>query len=110
MTEAPARVTITRTSETDTGQRQIIVSIDDGPKTNLMFGESVTIEVGPGPHRLKANNTLVWKKVAFEARPGEHVNFAIANRASRLALGMLTLMGVAPMYMSIERTTPNDPA
>ena len=83
-----------------------IISIDDGPKTNLMFGESVTMEVKPGPHQLRANNTLIWKKVPFEAGPGESLEFAIANRASKLALGMLTLVGVAPMYMTIERKTP----
>jgi hypothetical protein len=106
MTASTARVTITRTSETDAGQRQVIVSIDDGPKTNLMFGDAVTLEVSPGAHVLKANNTLVWKKVPFEAAPGEQIEFAIANRAGKLALAMLSLVGVGPMYMTIERKRP----
>jgi hypothetical protein len=100
----PARVTLARTDDADVRQRQVIVSIDDGKKVNLMFGDSVTIEVPPGSHRLRAYNTLVWKNVTFAAEPGETITFQITNRASRLALGFLSLVGVAPLYLTIRRT------
>ena len=104
MTDDPgARVTITRTSKADIGQRQVIVSIDGGPKKTLVFGESATFDVPPGEHALKANNTLVWKTVRFTAGPGEHVQFDVANRATRFTLGFLSLIGVAPLYLTIER-------
>jgi hypothetical protein len=99
-----ARVTLTRTAAADVQQRQVIVSIDDGEKKTLMFGDSVTVELAPGAHRLKANNTLVWKNVDFSAEPGEIVTFQIINRASRLALGFLSLIGVAPLYLTIEKS------
>jgi hypothetical protein len=98
-----ARVTIARTSTADVGQRQVIVSIDGGPKKTLVFGESATFEIAPGEHVLKANNTLVWKTVPFSATPGEHVQFEIANCATRFTLGFLSLIGVAPLYLKIER-------
>ena len=101
-----ARVTIARTSTADIGQRQVIVSIDGGPKTTLVFGESATFEVAPGEHALKANNTLVWKTVAFSAAPGEHVRFDVANCATRFTLGFLSLIGVAPLYLKVERLPP----
>ena len=102
-TPAAARVTIARTDPTDVGQRQVIVSIDDGAVTKLVFGETVAQEIGAGDHVLKANNTLVWKKIRFTAAPGEHIQFMVANRASRLTLGFLTLMGVAPLRITVER-------
>jgi len=108
--DAPASVTIARTSHTDAQQRQVIVSIDDGPKATLVYGQTVTWEVAPGAHVLKANNTLVWKKVPFTVDRGERIEFDIANRASRFTLGFLSLMGVAPMYMTIERKPATNPA
>jgi hypothetical protein len=98
-----ARVTISRTEKEDVGQRQVIVSIDDGAATKLEFGQTVTIDVPPGSHQLKANNTLVWKKIAFDAPAGSHVEFSVANRSSRFTLGFLALMGVAPLRMTVER-------
>ena len=98
-----ARVTVSRTSKTDIGQRQVIVSVDDGPRKTLLFGESATFDIAPGDHALKSNNTLIWKTVPFSAASGEHVHFEIANRATRFTLGFLSLIGVAPLYLTIER-------
>jgi hypothetical protein len=101
-----AQVTVARTADSDVRQRQVIVSVDHGPKATLVFGEAVTFAVPPGEHRLKANNTLVWKSVPFTAAAGEHVEFVIANRATRFTLGFLSLLGVAPLYLTIERRSP----
>lgn len=79
------------------------MTIDDGPRSQLMYGESMTREIPPGRHALKAHNTLVRKTVDFEADPGEHVRFQIANRASRWMFGFLVVMGVAPLYLTVER-------
>ena len=103
MTDAPARVTIARTGEHDVRQRQVIVSIDDGPKSNLMFGESITLEVAPGRRKLRTYNTLVWKNIDFDAKAGEVITFEVTNRAGRFALGFLSLVGVAPLYLTVEQ-------
>jgi hypothetical protein len=87
----------------------VIVSVDRGPRATLVFGESATFDVPPGEHALKANNTLVWKIVRFTAAPGEHVEFIIANRATRFTLGFLSLIGVAPLYLTIERAAGSGP-
>ena len=99
----PARVVISRTSPDDVGQRQVIVSVDDGPRAQLMFGESASWDVAPGRHVLKAHNTLVRKTVEFDVATGEEISFAVANRASRWMFGFLVVMGVAPLYLTVER-------
>ena len=110
MMPATARVTMARTASTDVGQRQVIVSLDRTHKATLLFGESVSFDVPPGDHTLRANNTLVWKSVSFTAAAGEHVQFVIANRATRFTLGLLSLLGVAPLYLTIERATTPVPS
>ena len=98
-----ASVTLTRADTRDVGHRQIYARIDDGPNSTLLFGDSVRIEITPGSHRLKANNTLFWKSVTFNVESGGHVEFALVNRASRIGFGALALLGVAPLLLSIER-------
>ena len=101
--EQPARVTVFRTSPDDVGQRQVILSVDDEKRAQLMHGESVTWEVAPGKHVLKAHNTLVRKSIEFDTASGETIQFAVANRASRWMFGFLVVMGVAPLYLTLER-------
>src|SRR5690348_1096968 len=77
----PASITVTRTSEEDFKQRQLIVYLDEQKLATLMWGDSVTRDVEPGPHRLRVSNTLVWKTVEFTTQAGEQVFFEVVNRA-----------------------------
>jgi len=101
---ASARLVLTRTHKKDVGQRQVVVTIDDGAKTTLMFGESATIAISPGEHVLKAHNTLVWKTVPFTVAPGDEVTFMFINHPGRFTLGFLALIGVAPLFLTIEES------
>jgi hypothetical protein len=96
-------VTFSRQHQADARQRQVLVRLDEGPTSALMFGDRITVEVDPGSHTLRANNTLFWKRVPFTIEPGEHLEFTLINRAGRLTLGFLAVMGVAPLYLDIER-------
>ena len=62
-------------------------------------------EVAPGPHTLRVSNTLVWKTVSFEVKPGEQVRFAAINRAGRLTYPMLVIFGAGPLYLTVKRLT-----
>jgi len=104
---ARARVTFSRTDPTDVGQRQIYVRLDDAPAHTLLAGGSCAEDVEPGVHRLRANNTLFWKRVMFAVAPGEQVEFVLINRAGAVAMGLLALLGVAPLSLVIERRTPS---
>jgi hypothetical protein len=99
----PAQITISRTNPADVGHRQILVRIDDGSTVSLMVGASETIQVAPGAHVLHANNTLFWKKVPFAIAPDEHVTFDVVNVAGRMSFGFLMGLGLAPMYLRVER-------
>ena len=96
-------VTISRTDPTDAGHRQIIANVDRGAAVTLMAGESRTVDVTPGAHTLHVNNTLFWKKLPFEIAAGDHAEFSVVNIASRMSFGFLAGLGMAPMYLRVER-------
>jgi hypothetical protein len=91
-----------RTSEGDARQRQVYMSLDDERIATLLFGDEVTREIPPGRHRLRANNTLVWKTLEFDAAPGADLHFTIVNRAAPGMLWMVALFGAGPMLVSLE--------
>jgi hypothetical protein len=96
-------VTLLRRHPRDIGQRQVFVRIDDGPRVALLFGQSLTVEVKPGTHRLRAHNTLMWKTVTFHVEAGEHLEFQLINRGGPLTYSVAALLGAAPLFLSIER-------
>jgi hypothetical protein len=104
LTEQHTQLTVERTSEKDVRHRQVIVSLDDQPFATLLFGRSETRAIAPGHHRLKAYNTLVWKTVEFDVAEGEHARFQVINRPGRWTYLLVTLLGVGPIYLSIERS------
>ena len=71
----------------------------------LPFGETVTRQVPPGPHVLRAHNTLVWKTLHCELTPGEHAHFIVINRPGFATWVMLSLLGTGPIYLTFERVT-----
>lgn len=96
-------LTVTRTSARDVRHRQVIMSLDGAPLATLMFGQQATAAIAPGPHTLTAYNTLVWKTVAFDAVEGQDVTFQIVNRPGRFTYVLVSLLGVGPIYVDIER-------
>lgn len=99
----PARITITRQSPKDAGFREIFVSLDGQELTMLQYGETYTCEVKPGPHRLRAHNTLFWKTRPIVLRPGEHAKFTAINRKGPISFGLLFMLGAFPLYLTFER-------
>ena len=99
----PAAVTITRTSQADFASRQLVVSIDGEHVATLMWGDSVTRELPPGRHRLRVHNTLVWKTVEFTLVPEEQVFFEAINKTGPGTILLTLLLGVGPLYVSLER-------
>ena len=100
---APTMLTIERTSPQDVKVRQVIVSLDGKKIGTLLYGQRLTKEIPPGRHKLRANNTLVWKTVEFDAEPGTTVRYTCVNRAPASLYFMLFLFGVAPLYVTLNR-------
>jgi hypothetical protein len=107
LTEQNTLLTVERTAESDVRHRQVIVSIDEQPFATLLFGKSETKPIAPGHHTLKAYNTLVWKTVEFDVAEGEHAKFQVINRPGRWTYLLVTLLGVGPIYLTIERLKAN---
>jgi hypothetical protein len=99
----PASVTILRTSPEDFKQRQLIVWLDGERLADLLFGDTLTRDVHPGPHKLRVSNTLVWKTVQFDVKPGEQVRFETINRTGRVTYPLMVILGVGPLYVTIRR-------
>lgn len=93
-------------SEQDAKQRQIVLSLDGAPLATLLYGQQVTREIPPGPHRLKVHNTLVWKTIAFDAAPGADVRLRVVNRAAPGMMWMVALLGAGPMFVTVEDGNP----
>lgn len=98
-----ATITITRRSSNDVKQRHIFVSMDGERIAELEYGESITRQVPPGPHALRAHNTLVWKTIRCNLKPGEHARFIVINRPGLGTWAMLSLLGTGPIYLTFER-------
>jgi hypothetical protein len=100
---APARLLITRMSERDVKNRQIFASLDGKGIGDILFKEQISREIAPGPHRLRIHNTLFWKTIDFEAAPGELIHYETINYAGRGFLGFALIIGVAPLFLAVER-------
>jgi len=98
-----ARITIRRESPDDVGFREIFVSLDGEQVAILGTGETFSLEVAPGPHRLRAHNTLFWKTHELVLKPGEHARFVAINRAGFGTFGFMTFLGASPLYLTFER-------
>jgi hypothetical protein len=101
--QTPASLTVTRTSEQDFKQRQLIVWLDGERLATLLFGDSITRDLPPGQHRLRVSNTLVWKTAEFTLKPGEQAYFEVINRAGSATYPMLLIFGVGPLYVTVNR-------
>jgi hypothetical protein len=105
----PTQITVHRTSREDVRDRQVILSLDGVRIGQLLYGQTLTREVAPGPHSLRAYNTLVWKTLHFEAPPGAHLHFTCINRAPRVLYYLVAVFGVAPLLVSLEPGRPGGP-
>lgn len=102
----PPVVTVERNAPEDVRDRQVILSLDGQRFATLLYGQRCSREIAPGRHRLRANNTLMWRTVEFDAEPGVEVRFRCVNRAPGSLYYMLFLFGVAPLFLTLERVSP----
>ena len=110
MDVSAARITVVRNHPDDVRTRQIVVSADGEHLGELLYGESLTKDIPPGKHRLRAHNTLFWKTREVDLRPGEEARFIVVNRAGTGTFSLLGLLGVGPLYLTFERESPGQAA
>ena len=105
MTAAPelARLTITRDTADDIQDRWIRLWLDGEYWETLRYGQTLSRDIAPGPHSLKASNTLNRHTLPFEAKPGEHVKVRCHNALARGGLLSILMIGVAVIRVRLER-------
>jgi hypothetical protein len=96
-------LTVSRKSPNDVQQRQVIVKLDGDPFATLLYGQTVTREIPPGPHRLRFDNTWVKKTIEFKCADSEDVTYSVINRPGRFTWWMVGVLGAGPMYLTVER-------
>ncbi len=100
---SPARLTLARNSPNDVGIRQVFVSVDGKDVAVLVNGQTTTVEIEPGPHKMRVHNTLVWKTIPFDAAAGEEIRYDIINRAGFGTTALIATLGVGPIYLTVLR-------
>ena len=98
-----ARLLITRSQPDDVQDRPIRLWLDGERLENLPYGKSFARDIAPGPHVVKAHNTLFGTTLEFEAAPGEEVRLSCANGMTGGGKLMVLLMGVAYLRVRLEQ-------
>lgn len=105
-----ATITVCRQAPDDIGYREVFLSLDGAPIGMLSYGDTLTREIPPGAHRLRAHNTLFARTLDFTIGVGDHASFAASNRAGRGTYSVwafwLGFLGAGPIYITLERTAP----
>lgn len=102
MPNAQATITIRRTSPDDVQQRQIIVKLDGRNVGELFFGDTISVPVSAGSHRLLVDNTWNWKTLELDLKAGDHLKFQTTSCAGRLTWFLVSWFGAGPIYVSIH--------
>jgi hypothetical protein len=100
--EGQATITIRRTATDDVQVREILVKVDGELVGTLKYGDSITVPVSSGHHRLRVDNTFNWKTIELYLTPGERQKFLTKSRTGRFGWFLIALLGAGPLYVSIE--------
>jgi hypothetical protein len=97
-----AQLTITRNGASDFQDRQVYVFVDDEPLGKLKYGKTISIEIAPGRHRVRAFNTLLSHTIEIDAVPGEHVRLRCTNGMPTAGWLMMMFLHVTALRGRLE--------
>ena len=97
-----AHITVFRNSPEDTQTRQIKIYLDRQNQGELMYGDSMTLDVAAGTHVLGVDNTWNRKELAIEVQHGDELQFITRSSAGKFVWFLLGFLGAGPMRVSIE--------
>ncbi len=86
--------------------RGMKLSLDGEELTHLKAGQSVTLNIEAGRHKLRADNTYQARTVEFDAEAGEQVHYRLTNRVGSFGWFLLSTLGAGPMYVEFQRVEP----
>lgn len=102
---SPATLTFIRNSPDDVQDRWVRLHINEGPEEILRYGETLTRELPPGHHRVRAHNTLSADTLEFDAAPGQAVRIKVFNSVAKGGVLMLMATGFAFITVRLEIAT-----
>ena len=104
MSETSSQLVITRDHPEDVQDRPVYLWLD-GEKWEgvLRYGKTFTREVAPGPHTIKASNTLFSTTEKFDAVAGGTVRYRCENGLTSGGMVMVLMMGVAYLKVKLVR-------
>jgi hypothetical protein len=98
-----ATLTVARNSAGDFQDRQVFLYVDGELWGKVKYGRPVTREIPPGPHKVRAFNTLFSHTIEIDAVPGDHVRLACTNGLGRGGWIMMVIWQVAALRVQLER-------
>jgi hypothetical protein len=98
-----ARLSIVRDAPDDVQDRVVNLWIDDHAWGRLRYGQTLTQDVDPGRHVVKAHNTLFGTTIEFDAAPGEEVRLRCENGLTGGGKLMVLMLGVAYLRVRLTR-------
>lgn len=105
--EAPkvnqAQLTVTRNAASDFQDRQVFLYVDGELWGKVKYGRPVSREIPPGPHKIRAFNTLFSHTIDIHAVPGEHVKLRCTNGLARAGLLTFILLHFTALTVRLER-------
>jgi hypothetical protein len=100
---AAATLEIVRDTPDDVQDRWVRIYVDDDPVEILRYGETLRRPLTPGPHRIKAHNTLSSHTLHIDARAGQHVRIRCFNSIAKGGVLTMLTIGFAYIRVRLER-------
>src|ERR1700752_980229 len=104
-TTSKGELRLTHKDEGNHLARGIKIALDGKELGLIKSGKSVVIDVDPGQHELRVDNTFHARTEKFEVRAGEQVHYRIWNKRG-FGSWLVDMLGAGPTYLSIERAEP----
>ena len=98
-----AQLTVTRNNASDFQDRQVFLYVDGELWGKVKYGRPLSREIPPGPHKVRAFNTLFSDTIEIDARPGEHVKLKCSNSLGRGGWIMMVIWQIAALRVKLER-------
>ncbi len=98
-----AQLTVTRSGASDFQDRQVFLYVDGELWGKVKYGRPVTREIPPGPHKIRAFNTLFSHTIDIHAVPGEHVKLRCTNGLAKAGLLTFILLHFTALTVRLER-------
>lgn len=99
----PAGLTVHRPPNPGMGEQYPMTIAIDGRQVALLApGQSASVALEPGPHRLRVGNTLFRSAIDLELSAGETLAFEVRNRRNA-ATEFFALLGAGMWSIAIER-------